>query len=90
MVDAGARTALEGGDKSLLAIGIVAIGGEFEKGDVVGVKDIDGIEFARGLVNYHCFDARQIVGLRSEQARRLIGSAYYDEVIHRDNLVLTR
>ncbi len=89
VVDPGARLALEAGDKSLLAIGIVEIVGEFEKGDVVGVKDIQGHEFARGLINYPSPDARQILGLRSEQARRVIGSAYYDEVIHRDNLVLT-
>jgi glutamate 5-kinase len=90
VVDSGARVALEAGDKSLLAIGIVEIIGEFEKGDVVGVRDPEGREFARGLINYHATDARQIVGLRSEQARRVVGSAYYDEVIHRDNLVLTR
>lgn len=53
------------------------------------MKDIQGHEFARGLINYPSPDARQILGLRSEQARRVIGSAYYDEVIHRDNLVLT-
>jgi glutamate 5-kinase len=90
VVDPGARVALETGDKSLLAIGIVEIVGDFEKGDVVGVRDLDGREFARGLVNYHAVDARRIVGLRSEQARRVLGSASYDEVIHRDNLVLTR
>ena len=90
VVDAGAKVALERGDKSLLAIGIVEIAGEFEKGDVVGVRDLEGREFARGLVNYQAPDARQIVGLHSEQARQVAGSAYYDEVIHRDNLVLTR
>jgi glutamate 5-kinase len=90
VVDKGARFALETGDKSLLAIGIVSIVGEFEKGDVVGIRDLEGTEFARGLINYHSPDARQILGLRSEQARSVIGSAYYDEVIHRDNLVLTR
>ncbi len=90
IVDPGARTALEQGDKSLLAIGIVSIVGEFEKGDVVGVRDLEGREFARGLTNYHAPDARQIVGLRTEQARKVVGHAHYDEVIHRDNLVLTR
>jgi len=90
VVDPGARKALEAGDRSLLAIGIVSIGGEFEKGDVVGVRDLEGQEFARGLTNYPSPDARLIVGLRSEQARKIIGLAYYDEVIHRDNLVLTR
>ncbi len=90
VVDAGARVALEAGDRSLLAIGIVDVVGDFEKGDVVGVRDRDGFEFARGLTNYPAADARQIRGLRTDQARRALGSALYDEVIHRDNLVLTR
>jgi glutamate 5-kinase len=89
VVDPGARVALEAGDRSLLAIGIVDIVGDFEKGDVVGVRDQQGREFARGLTNYPSPDARQIVGLRTEQARRVAGLAHYDEVIHRDNLVLT-
>jgi glutamate 5-kinase len=89
VVDAGAKLALESGDKSLLAIGIVDVIGEFGKGDVVGVKDLQGLEFARGLTNYPSTDARQIRGLRTEQARQAIGAALYDEVIHRDNLVLT-
>jgi glutamate 5-kinase len=90
VVDAGARVALETGDKSLLAIGIVEVVGEFGKGDVVGVRDLNGSEFARGLTNYASLEARQIRGLRTEQVRRAIGSALYDEVIHRDNLVMTR
>ena len=90
VVDAGARQALERGDKSLLAIGVIEVVGDFEKGDVVGVRDSDGCEFARGLSNYPALDARQIQGLRTDQARQAIGSAVYDEVIHRDNLVLTR
>ena len=90
VVDAGARQALERGDKSLLAIGVIDVVGEFEKGDVVGIRDPEGCEFARGLSNYPALDARQIRGLRTDQARQAIGTAVYDEVIHRDNLVLTR
>lgn len=90
VVDAGARVALEAGDKSLLAIGIVEVVGDFDKGDVVGVRDLEGHEFARGLTNYPSHDARRILGLRTEQARKAVGPAHYDEVIHRDNLVLTR
>ena len=90
VVDAGARLALEAGDRSLLAIGIVEVVGDFDKGDVVGVRDPEGHEFARGLINYPAPDARKIRGLRTELVRQAIGSALYDEVIHRDNLVLTR
>jgi glutamate 5-kinase len=88
VVDAGARRALESGPKSLLAIGIVDVVGEFEKGDVVGVLDPEGQEFARGLTNYATAEARQIRGLRTEQARQVLGAGLYDEVIHRDNLVV--
>lgn len=90
VVDAGARQALEGGAKSLLAIGIVEVVGDFEKGDVVGIRDFAGHEFARGLSNYPSADARQIRGLRTDQIRQTSGVATYDEVIHCDNLVLTR
>jgi len=88
IVDAGARRALESGPTSLLAIGIVDVAGEFEKGDVVGIRDASGQEFARGLTNYATSDARRIRGLRTQEARLALGSAMYDEVVHRDNLVL--
>jgi glutamate 5-kinase len=87
-VDAGARSALESGSKSLLAIGILEVVGEFEKGDVVGIRDATGQEFARGLTNYATADAKRIRGLRTQEARQSLGSVLYDEVIHRDNLVL--
>src|SRR3954468_13653589 len=57
VVDSGARRALETGSKSLLAIGVVAVSGEFEKGDVVGIRDPEGNEFARGLTNYATAEA---------------------------------
>ena len=62
--------------------------GEFDKGDVVGIRDPAGQEFARGLTNYAASDARRIRGLRTHQARDALGTALYDEVVHRDNLVL--
>ena len=88
VVDDGARKAVELGSKSLLAIGVVEVVGDFEKGDVVSVRDTSGHEFARGLTNYATADARLISGLHTTQARKALGSALYDEVIHRDNLVL--
>ena len=89
IVDAGARRALEVGSKSLLAIGVVDVVGDFEKGDVVGILDPERIEFARGLTNYATADAKLIRGMRTEQARKALGSTPYDEVVHKDNLVLT-
>jgi glutamate 5-kinase len=89
VVDPGARRALESGTRSLLAIGVLDVVGEFDKGDVVGIRDSSGQEFARGLTNYATPDARQIRGLRTEQVRRALLGASYAEVVHRDNLVLT-
>ena len=69
---------------------VVEVVGEFEKGDVVGVCDATGDEFARGLSNYPTAAARLIRGLRTDQARQALGTTPYDEVIHKDNLVLTQ
>lgn len=88
VVDAGARLALATGSKSLLAIGIRAVNGEFDKGDVVGVLDHEGREFARGLTNYASADVRRIQGLHTKQAREALGLDFYDEVINRDDLLL--
>ena len=60
----------------------------FGKGDVVTLLDVDGGEFARGLSNYSAGDIERIRGLRSEQVREVIGASAYDEVVHRDNLVV--
>jgi glutamate 5-kinase len=88
VVDAGARVALESGSKSLLAIGILEVVGEFDKGDVVGIRDASGQEFARGLTNFTTTDAHRIRGQRTHEARQTLGATLYDEVVHRDNLVL--
>jgi glutamate 5-kinase len=68
---------------------VVEVVGEFEKGDVVGIRDDSGLEFARGLTNYATPDARLIRGLRTDQARQALGATPYDEVVHKDNLVIT-
>ena len=87
-VDAGACAALSSQGKSLLPIGVIGVEGHFNKGDVVSVLDPEGHEFARGLVNYSAADVRRIMGLRSERVLDRLGPGAYEEVIHRDNLVL--
>ena len=89
VLDAGARKAVEQQGKSLLAIGVVRVEGDFAKGEVVSLVDQMGDEFARGLTNYDVVAAKAIVGKRSEEITRELGSVPYDEVIHRDNLVVT-
>ena len=89
VLDAGARRAVEQQGKSLLAIGVVRVEGHFVKGEVVSLVDHTGEEFARGLTNYDSSAANSIVGKRTEEITRELGSIPYDEVIHRDNLVVT-
>jgi glutamate 5-kinase len=88
VVDAGARKAVQHGGRSLLPIGVVQVQGGFSKGDVVSLCDAAGEEFARGLTNYSALDAERIVGLRTAQIAELLGGVPYEEVVHRDNLVV--
>jgi glutamate 5-kinase len=89
VVDPGAREAVVRKGKSLLAAGLKEIRGSFKDGDCVRCLDADGREFARGLVNYSTQDLTRIKGLHSSQIEQVLGHKAYDEVIHRDNLVLT-
>jgi glutamate 5-kinase len=89
VLDDGARKAIAQRGRSLLAIGITAVHGEFTKGEVVSLVDSAGVEFARGLTNFGAHDARRIAGKRTEQIAEVLGSLPYDEVIHCDNLVVT-
>jgi glutamate 5-kinase len=89
IVDAGARAAVLQKGRSLLPIGLVRVDGSFGKGDVVAIyDDTDGKEFARGLTNYSSTDAGKIIGLRTEQIAEVVNGAPYEEVVHRDNLVI--
>jgi glutamate 5-kinase len=88
-LDAGARAAIETKGKSLLAIGVVDAEGEFVKGDVVALRDPEGREFARGLTNYSAAEIHRIKGQKTEKIAAILGYRPYDEVIHRDNMVVT-
>lgn len=87
-VDEGAARALSAG-KSLLPAGVTAVQGRFERGDTVSVQRSDGRELARGIVAYSDSDALRIIGRRSEEIPALLGFAGRDELIHRDDLVLS-
>jgi glutamate 5-kinase len=88
-IDDGAVRALVEKNKSLLAAGITAVSGSFEKGDPISIQARDGVEVARGLSNYSAQAIAQIQGRKTAEVRTLLGEAAYDEVIHRDNLVIT-
>jgi glutamate 5-kinase len=88
VVDAGAREALSRGGKSLLPSGILSATGSFEGGEVVSLCDPAGTEFARGVVNYDAEQVERIKGMRSHQIEAVLGEKPFDEVVHRDNLVI--
>ena len=87
-VNAGAKKALCEKGSSLLPAGVAAVKGTFEAGDAVSVLDESGREFARGLANYSSKECAKIAGAKSEEIAKKIGYKNYDEVIHRDNIVL--
>jgi glutamate 5-kinase len=88
VVDDGARQALASG-RSLLPAGVTRVEGEFERGDSVRVVGRDGRELGRGLVAYSRAEAEVIAGKRSEQIAGILGYGGRNEMIHRDDLVLT-
>ena len=89
-IDAGAVTKLRDEGKSLLPIGMVSVDGEFSRGDVIAVRDEQGREIARGLANYASAEARLLCRKASSDIERLLGYVAEPEIVHRDNLVVTR
>lgn len=90
VVDAGAARQLLENGKSLLPIGMVAVEGDFSRGDVIAVRDLGGSEIARGLANYASPEARLLCRKPSAEIERLLGYVAEPEMLHRDNLVVTR
>ena len=90
VVDAGAAIKVRDEGKSLLPIGMVLVEGDFSRGDVIAVRDGSGNEIARGLANYSSAEARLLCRKPSGEFAKLLGYAAEPEMLHRDNLVLTR
>ncbi|MCF6246962.1 MAG: glutamate 5-kinase [Desulfobacula sp.] len=88
IIDDGAVNAVKENGKSLLPIGILKVQGRFEQGAAVSFKTKEKIIIGIGLVNYRSLDINLIKGLKSFQIESCLDSKHYDEVIHRDNLVL--
>lgn len=87
-LDDGAVRVLKESGRSLLPIGVTAVSGAFERGDLVACVSRDGLEVARGLVNYGADDAQKLCGQPSQNIEALLGYVDEPELIHRDNLVL--
>ncbi|MBX7246273.1 MAG: glutamate 5-kinase [Candidatus Sumerlaeaceae bacterium] len=88
VVDDGARKALIEKKKSLLPAGVRELQGRFEAGDVVEIVDTTGVVIGRGVVNFSSTELGMIIGHKSSDIARILGSKTYDEAIHRDHLVL--
>ena len=88
VLDAGAAKALQERHTSLLPVGVVAVEGEFVRGEVVSCVTADGIEVARGLVNYSSADAKRICRCHTEEIPERLGIIDRPEIVHRDNMVL--
>ena len=89
VIDEGATRAVREAGRSLLAVGITEVQGEFESGALVGLRTKDGTDITRGLANYSSDEIRRIQGRRSDQIALALGHIPFAEVIHRDNLALT-
>jgi glutamate 5-kinase len=90
IIDDGAKKALLDKGKSLLPSGVVGVEGDFDLGDPVSCIDSEGATLAKGLVNFSSGDIRKIMGLKTSQIYHVLGQKDYDEIIHRDNLVVTQ
>jgi glutamate 5-kinase len=88
-IDDGAVRVLRQQGRSLLPVGVVAVTGQFSRGDLVKCVDGQGNEVARGLVNYCADDARRLAGKSSGKIVELLGFVGEPELIHRDNLVVS-
>jgi glutamate 5-kinase len=90
VVDAGACRALEQRHSSLLPAGIVSVAGSFGVGDAVSIVSESGQELARGLARYSAAEVSQLAGGHSQQIAERIGNHTGDEIVHRDDIVLTK
>jgi len=87
-LDDGASNIIVSQGKSLLAVGVVNVSGNFKRGDLVSCHNVKQHEIARGLVNYNADECRKLAGKSSAQIEQLLGYIDEPELIHRDNLIL--
>jgi glutamate 5-kinase len=87
-IDEGGVTAIRDKNKSLLPVGIMRVDGNFKKGDIIAVKDLLNRKIARGVSNFSAEEIEKIKGLQSAKVTGILGRGDYQEVIHKDNLVI--
>jgi glutamate 5-kinase len=89
-IDDGAVSKLQAEGSSLLPIGMIGVAGDFSRGEVIAITDKQGQEVARGLANYAAAEARLLCRKPSNRMAELLGYAAEPEMVHRDNLVLSK
>ena len=90
LLDKGASEAVSLSGKSILPSGIKSIDGDFKRGDAVEIISNDNTIIAKGLVNYKASELKKIIGLQTHFIQQVLGYQGDDEVVHRDNLVLSK
>ncbi len=90
LLDAGAARAIVKGNTSLLPVGVKEVRGDFKRGDVIAVLSPERDELARGLAGYSSSDTVRIAGHHTEEIEGILGFIEQPELIHKDNLVITR
>jgi len=88
VIDDGAKAALLSSGKSLLAVGVASVKGNFNFGDAVEITDLKNKKIGKGIINYSCADLNTIRGKKNAEIRKIMGDSFYEEVIHRDNLFI--
>ncbi len=88
IIDDGAATALTQSGKSLLPSGIIECNGRFKMGDTIAIQDRAGGMVGMGITNYKSDDIETIKGLRTNEISRILGNRMYEEIVHRDNMVI--
>ena len=87
-VDKGCETAIITAGSSLLPAGIVVVEGSFEQGSSISIRTAEGREIARGISSYNADEIRKIAGAKTQEIAERLGNKPYDEVVHRDNMVV--
>ena len=87
-IDDGAVRALTEKGVSLLPVGVTSVDGDFERGDIIGVKSLSGRDIAWGLTNYSATDTRLVMGKRSDEMPNILESYFGREIVHRNNLAI--
>jgi len=88
-LDAGACEVLQDKGRSLLAVGVNKVQGQFQRGEVVNCLNKQGEEIARGLVNYNSHETTKLIGISSDKIESILGYIDEEELIHRDNMIIT-